>query len=254
MYAGWLGLTWAHRQLPLPLLVVLGGIVIAWHGSLQHETIHGHPGGPPWRRLAIGMPPLALWLPYLRYRDTHRQHHETEALGDPEHDPESPGALPLAELQETTLGRLVVGPFVVITWFLATELEGLLRGDRARRHAWRLHLATLLPVVAWLSFTGIPFWKYVVAFVLPGASLSLVRSFAEHRPDPLRHRRTVVVEAGLFFRLLYLNNNLHLVHHAAPRTPWFELPRVWREERFLLAPELVEPGYLQFLWKRLVRR
>ena len=31
--------------------------------------------------------------------------------------------------------------------------------------------------------------------------------------------------------LLFLNNNLHVVHHSYPSLPWYELPRRFRAER-----------------------
>jgi MFS superfamily sulfate permease-like transporter len=39
IYAGWLLLTYFHERLPIALLIPAGGWLIAWHGSLQHETI-----------------------------------------------------------------------------------------------------------------------------------------------------------------------------------------------------------------------
>lgn len=242
IYGGWIVLTLTHERLPLPLLVVLGGIVIAWHGSLQHETIHGHPAGPRWVGSVLGAPPLSLWLPYEVYRDTHRRHHATTHLTDPAHDPEAPEAT-----QRTALGRLVLGPVVSIGSFLATELRNVARNAPGHRRAWAIHAISVVAVLVWLGFVGLPLWKYVLAFVYPGASLTLLRSFAEHRPDPLRERRTAVIEAGWFFSLLFLNNNLHVMHHAAPRAPWFDLPRLWARERAAFekrAPDLLYPGYL----------
>ena len=54
-------------SLSAPLLSVL----LTWYGSLQHETIHGHP--TPFRRFngMLGSLPLSLWIPYTVYRETH---------------------------------------------------------------------------------------------------------------------------------------------------------------------------------------
>lgn len=263
VYGGWALLTLAHRSIPLPALALLGGAVLALHGSLQHETIHGHPAGPRWIGALIASPPLSLWLPYAIYRRTHRQHHATLHLGDPVHDPESPFrhsadweamGLPhrtLAIAERTVVGRLLLGPFAMITRFLATEVALLFRerGAKAvaRRRAWLGHLALVAIVLVWvLGVAEMPLWKYLVAFVLPGASLTLLRSLAEHRPDADPERRTTVVETGLLFRLLYLNNNLHVIHHRFPHVPWFELPRLWARERediLRRSPDLVIPGY-----------
>ena len=45
IYGAWGLVTWWHAALPTWLLVCAGGWLVAWHGSLQHETIHGHPTG-----------------------------------------------------------------------------------------------------------------------------------------------------------------------------------------------------------------
>jgi fatty acid desaturase len=267
VYGGFAALTLAHERLPLPVLAVLGGIVIALHGSLQHETIHGHPGGARWIAPALGAPPLSLWLPYPIYRDSHHLHHATAHLTDPAHDPEAPFRLgralgregPLVQAVDAALatiaGRLLLGPFLEIGAFLARELGAVRRGRN--RRVWLHHLALVLPLLGWVCLVaGMPLWKYLLAFVYPGTSLGLLRSFAEHRPDPSPARRTVVIEAGLFFRLLFLNNNLHAVHHRLPRVPWFALPRVWRRERADLtarAPDLVLPGYGPLLLRHALR-
>jgi hypothetical protein len=43
IYAMFVGLTWFYALLPWPVVVIGGGVVVAWHGSFQHELIHGHP-------------------------------------------------------------------------------------------------------------------------------------------------------------------------------------------------------------------
>jgi fatty acid desaturase len=159
--------------------------------------------------------------------------------------------------QRTALGRLVLGPPFTIAVFLATELRAVARRAPGHRRAWALHVLAILPVLYWIvAVAGMPMWRCLLAFVYPGASLTLLRSFAEHRADAVPDRRTAVVEAGLFFSLVFLNNNLHVMHHAAPRAPWFELPRLWTRERsaFLTrAPDLILPGYLTIVWTQALR-
>ncbi|NJO36745.1 MAG: hypothetical protein HC871_02840 [Rhizobiales bacterium] len=38
IYAAWMLATWFHQAIPLWVLVPFGAIVIAWHGSFQHEA------------------------------------------------------------------------------------------------------------------------------------------------------------------------------------------------------------------------
>ena len=89
IYGGWIGLTLCAARMPPLVVAVLGGWLLAWQGSLQHETIHGHPTGSPRFNSALGSPPLNLWLPYSRYRRLHLHHHATEHLTEPGADPES---------------------------------------------------------------------------------------------------------------------------------------------------------------------
>ena len=56
-----------------------------------------------------------------------------------------------------------------------------------------------------------------------GHSLTLVRSYCEHRWVQ-GATRSAIVRSGRVFGLLFMNNNLHHAHHAEPGVPWYELP------------------------------
>ena len=73
IYAGYAALTLAYHGLPWWVILPAGGFLLAWHGSLQHEVVHGHP--TPWRRVnrALVFPSLWLWMPLEVYADTHAQ-------------------------------------------------------------------------------------------------------------------------------------------------------------------------------------
>ena len=72
---------------------------------------------------------------------------------------------------------------------------------------------------------------YVALFAYPGLSLTLLRSYAEHHPAAERDRRTAIVLGGPLSRLLYLNNNLHVVHHSRPDLPWHAIPAAFSARR-----------------------
>ena len=74
----------------------------------------------------------------------------------------------------------------------------------------------------------IPVTTYILLMAYPSISLSQLRSFAEHRSHADPKLRTNVVETGRFFSLLFLNNNLHIAHHAKPGMAWYRLPDAWR--------------------------
>ncbi len=91
-----------------------------------------------------------------------------------------------------------------------------------------------------------PLWLYLLAFVYAGASLTSLRSFAEHRfaEDPT-HRTAIVERAGLF-GLLFLHNNLHVLHHLRQHEPWYRLPALYKANREALLARnggLVYDGY-----------
>lgn len=270
IYAGWGLLTWFYAELPWWLVLPLGGGLIAWHGSLQHEAVHEQLA--PWRWLndALAWPPLGCWLPFPIYRDTHRRHHDFEILTEPWRDPESfyvdhatwrrlgAPARGLLRAHNTLLGRMLLGPFLIIGQFLGGEIGAIRRGDRRHLQAWLWHLPALALVLIWvIGVCAIPPSAYLALFVLPGLSLTLVRSFAEHKAAHAPAKRTAVVEAGPFFSLLFLNNNLHYPHHRRPDLPWHALPAYYAAHRRQMLDEngglVYRGGYLEIGRRFLLR-
>jgi len=257
IYGGWALLTWYHAALPVWALAAMGGWVIAWQMSLQHELLHGHPTRRRWLNHALGFPPLNLWLPFRVYRSTHLRHHRDEHLTDPLEDPESYYLSPgrrlhvlhwrFLRLCNTVPGRLLLGPARVVTFLLAGEVRALLRGNREAWRTWPTHLLGVAAVLAWVSLVcrmSLP--AYLALFVYPGVALTLLRSLAEHRAAPGVPQRTAVVENAPLMGLLYLHNNLHIVHHARPDLPWYRIPAWYRANRSLLLAQnggLVYDGY-----------
>ena len=74
----------------------------------------------------------------------------------------------------------------------------------------------------------------LAAFVYPGLSLAMVRSFAEHRAALEPNERTAIVERAPILGLLFLYNNLHVAHHLRGRLPWYRLPAFYRLNRTAL--------------------
>jgi fatty acid desaturase len=243
IYGGWLALTFRWHALPIWCAAPLGAWLCAWHMSLQHELIHGHPTRSEKVNSALAWLPLNLWLPYPIYRESHLRHHNETHLTDPLEDPEST-YMPAASWAKagaarkwvhhvcnTLLGRLLLGPAWTISQFWVSQAR------RRQKDAWRVwmgHAAGVGMVLGWMSFVcGIDPIIYVLCCVYPGTSLILLRSLAEHRAAERPEDRTAVVEQAGLLGLLFLNNNLHILHHARPRIPWFALPEEWRR---------VEPG------------
>ncbi len=258
-------LTWWAMVLPWWLVMPLGAYLVCLHSSAQHEALHGHPTRLSWLNELIASPAVGLWYPYRRYAKLHRTHHRNELLTDPQADPESWYMLPerwaelppllqaLYRLNNTLAGRLTIGPAVSFVRFLISEARDLLAGDREVAVAWLLHIPAALLVLWWvMAVCGVPLWQYLLLFVYPGTSLMLLRSYCEHRAHETVDGRTMIVEAGPVFGLLYLNNNLHAAHHEAPGLAWYELPAYYRTHRAeLLAGN---GGYLALGYGELIRR
>jgi fatty acid desaturase len=258
IYGGWLALTLCWHDLPVWVVVPAGAWLCAWHMSLQHELMHGHPTRSAAINGVLAWPPLNCWLPYAIYRESHLRHHRDEHLTDPLEDPEST-YMSGAAWQEagtfrrwlhgacnTLTGRLLLGPAVTISQFWLSQAR--------RLHAagsWRVllgHAVGVALVLGWVvGVCGIGLFSYVACFIYPGTALTLLRSLAEHRAAALPQDRTAVVEHGGVFALLFLNNNLHVLHHAQPSVPWYALPARWRQMRVGFLAARRGPVYRDYL-------
>lgn len=243
-YTAFVSLTWFWHDLPWWLCWPAAAYLTGLYASLQHEAIHGHP--TPWRRVneVMVLPGLLAWVPYGRFRDLHMRHHTDDRLTDPYDDPESfywsqqdwarlwTPVQALFRANNTLAGRLMIGPAISATRFWWHELRLLTTGDRDVARAWLQHLPALAILYLWISIIcGIPAWVYLAAFAYPGTALILLRSFAEHRAHAKAGARTAIVETCPAMALLFLNNNLHAVHHARPELAWYKLPRAYRAHR-----------------------
>ncbi|MGB0853625.1 MAG: fatty acid desaturase [Pikeienuella sp.] len=243
-YAAYVVLT-AYADVSVLAYLALA-VVIAFFLSLQHEIIHGHPTRWQWLNEALVFIPLGLAFPYERYRDTHLAHHHDNRLTDPYDDPESwyvaPGdwqASPgwfriLLTINNSALGRMIIGPGMSFIRFSIADIRLMAQGKRQVIRAWLLHAVGAALLLAGLSFTQVSPLGYVLSCY---AALSLInlRSFLEHRAEERVAGRSAIVEDAGPFALLYLNNNLHAVHHAHPDIPWYEIPAKYRahKDRYL---------------------
>jgi fatty acid desaturase len=262
-WASWLALTWFCTALPWWLVLPLAAFTMALYGSLQHEALHELMSTRRWVNHVFVYPPLSLWLPYPVYRASHLAHHrKLHHLTDPYRDPESyyipaekwatlpPWWRTVLTFHHTLAGRLLIGPFLNVGQFFFHEGRALWNGDRRNLLAWLAHPPSVVLVLVWVvGVCQIPFWQYVLLFALPGTSLSLVRSYCEHIAHETPEERTALVEAGPLMSFLFLNNNLHYVHHKRPDLPWYAIPRYYRQNRALLRQEnghyVYDGGYLE---------
>lgn len=228
---------------PAWLLIPVATYFIALHGSFTHETIHGHP--TPWHglnELLAGIP-LSVWIPYRRYRKTHIDHHRCPDLTCPVDDPESyfvtsdswqrmgPLRRAFHWVNQTILGRLSIGTVVMVLHFWSKDVKAL-ASDSTVRQAWLLHAAAMLVLFGFITrFGTISGWEYFLFCAMPATAVTNLRTFLEHRPGATNDERCAIVESNRLMGLLFLNNNLHVVHHDRPDVPWYRLPAMFARDR-----------------------
>ncbi|KUJ82016.1 fatty acid desaturase [Ruegeria profundi] len=238
-YGAWLAVIFL---LPVWAAIPAMALVAALHSSLTHEALHGHPFRSRWLNEALMALPLTLFIPYQRFRDLHLAHHRDETLTDPYDDPESnyldpkvwtslqPWQKRMLSVNNTLLGRIVLGPAIGQVMFMRDEVHGALRGDNEILRAWAIHLLGVAAVLWVVSQTLMPIWAYLLSAYF-GLGLVKIRTFLEHRAHEDTSARTVIIEDRGLLAFLFLNNNLHVVHHMNPRAPWYRLPALYRADK-----------------------
>ncbi|NUS20852.1 MAG: fatty acid desaturase [Mesorhizobium sp.] len=261
-YGAWLAaglLLWPSH--PLIALIALA-LILALQSSLMHEVLHGHPTRSARINEAFVFLPIGLVWPFRRFKTIHLRHHADERLTDPLDDPESyyqalwmheelpPTMKLLLKVNNTMVGRLILGPWLSSVGFFIDDAKQIAAGDKAIRKAWLLHaigIAVVAPIVTF-GF-GIPLWLYVLVPVWLGQSLISVRTYAEHQWSEHPEGRTIIVERSPL-SFLFLNNNLHFVHHKSPTVAWYRLPKLFRERReewLRMNNGYVYPNYLALI-------
>ncbi|GGX71756.1 fatty acid desaturase [Saccharospirillum salsuginis] len=241
-YAAWIGVlsnpldmaVWAQCLLLIPLITL--------HSSLQHECIHGHPFLDQRLNDALVAVPLGLFVPYRRFKAAHIKHHHGASLTDPYEDPESWYQTPerwqrlpttvkiLLRWNNRLVGRVLLGPLLSVIGFVGSELSTGRRTPATVR-IWVLHGLAVIGLLAVIHIgTGLSAALYLLCAYL-GYGLLSVRTFLEHQADDSMRARTVLIEDTGPLSWLFLNNNLHAVHHAYPNVAWYELPRLFRNNR-----------------------
>ena len=241
-YGVWASALWFADTLGI-LVFPIAALAVAFHSSLQHEILHGHPTRNAALNEALVFPALGLFIPYRRFRDLHLRHHNDDRLTDPYDDPESFYApqerwhrscgimRALLTFNATFAGRMIIGPGLAMWGFWSSEARLLRAGAPGVRDAWARHVLGSAPVVLAVWASGVPLWAYLICVCYPAIAIVMVRSYIEHRAHTDTQARTAVVEAGWFWRIMFLNNNYHAIHHERPSLAWYLLPAYWRSRR-----------------------
>ena len=233
------------------------------HSSLSHEILHGHPFRNKTANSLLGLVQPGLMVPYFRFKRLHLAHHRDETLTDPYEDPESnyldparwgrlsAGTRVMLLFNNTLFGRMLIGPIIGMSGFIRGDIARFQQGDRQVAWDWAVHLPGIMMVLWVVSLTAVPIWVYLLA-CYAALSVLRIRTFLEHRAHAQGQARTVIVEDRGLLAFLFLNNNLHVVHHMHPGVCWYDLPRLYRahRDRFLARND----GYVYRSYGEVFRR
>lgn len=238
VYGGWLATVFLHKQMPWWATFALLTWFGAWHLSLQHELVHGHPFCNSKLNAALASLSLTMWVPFLSFKRDHISHHNT-TLTHPKLDTESYYSMPeqwqhsgrflrsIYWANRTIAFRLTVwSVFSTVQYFFADAWRAIRNVNNARS-AWALHIPGLIAVTYIVNnLAGMSMVEYLIGGVFASHSLNMMRSFAEHKTLGDESTRTAMIDAGRVMSLLMLNNNLHIAHHDEPSAPWYKVPEV----------------------------
>lgn len=227
----------------LPLAFGIVTLCTALFSSLQHEVLHGHPFASQRLNEALVFPAFGLLIPYVRFRDLHLAHHIDVNLTDPYDDPESNYLTArdwgrqclirraILRFNNILLGRLLIGVALGQFYFMRADIAAVRAKQPGVLRAWGLHGLGLIPVLLWVATVSqMPVWMFLLA-VYCGNAVIKIRTFLEHQAHEMPRGRTAIVEDRGLFSFLFLNNNFHVVHHMHPQLAWYDLPRLYAQNR-----------------------
>lgn len=265
VYFGWFATVFLHQQMPWWATFALLTWFGAWHLSLQHELVHGHPFRNPALNAAVASFSVTMWIPFLSFKRDHIGHHNSE-LTHPQIDTESYYSMPdswqnsgrflraIYWANRTLIFRLTVwSVYSAVQYFIADAWRAIRNVDNARK-AWVLHIPALIAIVFVVrNLAGMSMIEYLIGGVFGSHSLNMMRSFAEHKTLSDNSSRTAMIDAGRIMSLLMLNNNLHIAHHDEPAAPWYRVPEVAKItnafERAEKVNSLYKGGYSELIRK-----
>ena len=245
----------------IPFASVLLILILTFYGSLQHELIHGHPTNNQKINDLLACPPLGLWCPYLIYKYSHLTHHNNVNLTVPDSDPESyyvseerwdglsKWRQKLAIFNMTLFGRFILGPLWSFVFLRRQMLKSLRRSTLSDAFIWISHELLSLTMLLFIWFFFEVNILIYIGCTYIAQSLTLVRSFYEHRVANNPNHRSVIMKTSLPMRLLFLNNSYHLVHHENPRMSWHLLTKEYRDRLDYyndLNGDFIESGYIKW--------
>ena len=212
---------------PLWASVLVGSACAYAQFTVAHDATHGALSKREWLNTLFGYAAtLVLFGPYEALKRNHLHHHAH--TNDPKEDPDF----------------WVSRPFLLFRCL--TQLARhywcfFARPKRLDGSFWR-SMATLAAMAVLLgSFPAPLFWHWFLPAQLGGAALAFSFDYWPHRPHTGRGRLKDTASIDVrWFDPLFLNQNIHLLHHLFPTIPWYRYRPAWTE----LLPQVRAAGGL----------
>jgi fatty acid desaturase len=134
----------------------------------------------------------------------------------------------IMQLNNALLGRMLIGPLMSQVMFMRGDWREMRQGNRAIIGAWGIHFLSSALVITVVVTSPMPIWIYLMCCYF-AMSVLKIRTFLEHRAHQYSAARTVIIDDKGPLAFLFLNNNLHAVHHLHPQVAWYNLPRLYRD-------------------------
>jgi len=93
---------------------------------------------------------------------------------------------------------------------------------------WAVHLPLVTRFCILERFTSVSAWTYCFGMAYPALGFVMLRSLYEHRPGALPAHRTVINEAGWFWRLLFALDDVPRGAPRATELAWYRIPAAYR--------------------------
>lgn len=192
--------------------------------TVLHDSVHRGLSRRPWLNDAVGAAAAVFLLaPFDAFRRNHLHHHAH--TNDPLADPDYWAA------GETWLGT-AARCLTMLQYHYYCYIFKLWRRDEhtVRAYSCLGLMAAAFAAGAWLGY-GRPLLLYwVIPAQLAVAALALLFDYWPHRPHTARGRMrdTAVIEPR-WLDPLFLEQNLHLIHHLWPTIPWYRYRSLFRE-------------------------
>lgn len=239
LWAIWIGATWlaAAGTISLAAGAVINTVVFYIIYTPLHDAIHSsivpRKRGWQWVNTAIGMASaLPIWMFFHHHRKSHIKHHVRCNFSD---DPDTYAIGSFAHGFFIGIPGTLLHYLNPVTLYRECKLFGVKPADtRLTMTLFAVQTAVVIALI--VAGYGL---QFLVLWLIPWfvGNLLMLTAFAwfpHHDHSETGRYRDTRISLFPMGDVLYLQQNLHLVHHMLPSIPWYRYRAAFKELRPLL--------------------